>query len=77
MPLGADPPCTLGRVNADDDWTVVLQEPWPADATDRVTSWRESYDPERRIADEDIRIDTIRTADGRGSLRILVRRERT
>ena len=56
------------------EWVLVLDEEMEGGRA-RINRWRAANDPDRRIDDRDIRVDQIRTADGKGWLRIWIRTE--
>ena len=43
----------------DPAWTVVLEERREGDPNPRIAEWRRDFDPDRQLADDDIRIDLI------------------
>ena len=76
MPIGAATP-TVGhavRVTEEPAWNVVLEERREGDPNTRVEEWRTEFDPNRHLADDDIRIDLIcGLTDGLDYLRISVK----
>lgn len=61
-------------MSAPEGWTVVLNELRDGNPAERVAAWRRDFDPDRRVPDDDIRVDMIcGLSDGLDYLRISVR----